>query len=219
MNRYTSFSQTIKFISAWGLMMTTLLALPFASSSKPAFCACCADPGAWDLSTRKIENEARKELNRLLLDGVADFYMTAAWPDGVSGVAVPDAIEPGYFVASLVREQQDWKFFFKTSKGEKGTLILTLPATATFFAADIEPRAKSEHHGSTTLYKEIRLEGTVRGTGIFAKGITPKTRFRLALQGKGNWCLSAEDFHRWNLRIIGPQAKYTLYGFFTKPSA
>ena len=220
MNRKVSFSQTIKALSAVGLLLTTLAAPPVASTSKSPLpvCACCAEPGAWDLSTRKVASDEMKELNRLALNGKADFYTTAAWPDDVSGITVPDNIEPGYFVISLVREAQDWKFFCKTSKGEKGVLILTLPGTATFFAADIESPAKSEGHGSVTLYKEIRWEGSVRGTGIFAKGINPKTKFRLVLQGKGNRCPNAEDFHRWNLRISGSQAKYALYGFFAKPS-
>ncbi len=221
MNRKASFWQTIKTLSVIGLLLTTLAAPPVASTGKSPLpvCACCAEPGAWDFSTRKVERDELKELNRLALNGKADFYMTAAWPDDVSGVAVPDNIEPGYFVISLVREAQNWKFFCKTPKGEKGTLILTLPGTATFFAADIESQAKSEGHGSVTLYKEVRLEGNVRGTGIFAKGINSKTKFRLVLQGKGNMCPNAEDFHRWNLRIAGPQAKYTLYGFLAKPAA
>ena len=70
----------------------------------------------------------------------------------------------------------------------------------------------------TDLYREIRFEGQVRGTGMFAKGIVPRTKFRLVLQGNGNWCLTAEDFYRWNLRISGPKAGYTIYGYFAKPS-
>ncbi|MGA9769476.1 MAG: hypothetical protein WBV94_10575 [Blastocatellia bacterium] len=157
------------------------------------------------------------ELNRLTLNGVADFYQTDAEND-ISGVTAPDGFEYGYFVISIVREQRNWKFFFKTSKGETGALILTLPGMATFFNADIEAGPRPEHPITAGLYKEIRLEGEVRGTGIFAKGMAPKTKYRLVLQGGGNWCMNAEDFYRWNLRVSGPQAGYTIYGYFAKTS-
>lgn len=158
-----------------------------------------------------------KELNRLTLNGVADFYQTDAEND-ISGVSAPDGFEYGYFVISIVREPPNWKFFFKTLKDEKGALILTLPGMATFFNADIEQGPRPERAITAGLYKEIRLEGEVRGTGIFAKGIAPKTKYRLVLQGGGNWCLNAEDFYRWNLRVSGPRAGYTIYGYFAKPS-
>jgi hypothetical protein len=126
-----------------------------------------------------------KELNRLTPDGAADFYGTEAWPDDVSGVAAPVSFELGYLVVSIVREQQNWKLFFKTLKGEKGVLILTIPATATYFDADIEDVPKPERQrpwAPADLYKEVRLEGNVRGTGIFAKGMTSRTKYRLVLQ-------------------------------------
>lgn len=223
MNCNYSLSPIIKFVGAILLALTTFSVSPTLSSpispAASSFCACCADPGTWSSENRKIENDAMKELNRLKPDGVADFYVTEAWPEGVSGVAVPESYKPGHFVVSIVREQRSWKFFFKTSTGETGALILTLPGTATFFNADIEPRQKPENKSPLILYKEVRLEGDVRGTGMFAKGIVPRTKFRLVLQGKGNWCLGAEDIHRWNLRISGPQAGYTIFGFFAKPSS
>jgi hypothetical protein len=224
MNWNLSFSRIIKSFGAVLLTLTTLSVPPIVSSSIPTtvttFCACCADPGVWSLETDKIEDYQMKELNRLTLDGVADFYQTDA-EDDISGVTAPESFEEGYFVISIVREPQNWKFFFKTLKGEKGALILTIPATATFFNADIEDVSKPERHERKPhvgLYKEIRLEGNVRGTGMFAKGMASKTKYRLVLQGGGNWCMRAEDFYRWNLRVSGPQAKYTIYGFFAEPS-
>lgn len=170
------------------------------------------------METHKIEDHEMKELNRLTLNGVADFYQTDAEND-ISGVDAPPGFEYGYFVISIVRESREWKFFFKTVKGEKGALILTIPGIATFFNADIEQGPRPERATTAGLYKEIRLEGAVRGTGIFAKGMAPKTKYRLVLQGGGNWCLNAEDFYRWNLRVSGPKAGYSIYGYFAKPSA
>ena len=222
MNSDISLSQIIKSIGAVLLASTVLSAPVTLSSPMPPtvvpFCACCVDPGAWGVGTNKIDDYQMKELNRLTLDGVANFYSTDGWPDDVSGVTAPDGYADGYFVISIVREQRDWKLFFKTLKGEKGALILTIPGMATFFNADIAQGPRPEHKTTAGLYKEIRLEGGVRGTGIFAKGVVPKTRYRLGLQGGGNWCLNAEDFHRWNLRVSGPQAGYTIYGYFAKPS-
>lgn len=203
------------------LALSTLSSsVTFSSPIPPTgtpFCACCADSGVWSLETHKIEDYQMKELNRLTLDGVADFYQTDAEND-ISGVTAPDGFEYGYFVISIVREERYWKLFFKTLKGEKGALILTIPGTATFFNADIGEGPRPERAIQASLYKEIRFEGTVRGTGIFAKGIAAKTKFRLVLQGGGNWCLTAKDFYRWNLRVSGPRAGYTIYGYFAKPS-
>jgi hypothetical protein len=221
MNWNLSLSQIINSIGAALLVLTTLSATPILSSSIPhtvtPFCACCVDRGAWSLETREIEDYEMKELNRLTLNGVADFYQTDAEND-ISGVTAPDGFEYGYFVISIVREQRNWKFFFKTSKSETGALILTLPGKATFFNADIEQGPRPERAITAGLYKEIRLEGEVRGTGIFAKGIAPKTKYRLVLQGGGNWCMRAENFYRWNLRVSGLQAGYTIYGYFAEPS-
>ena len=202
------------------LFALTVLSMPSTVSSAvrlttPPYCACCADPGEWSLETRKIEDHETGELNRLTPDGRAGFYATDAFPDDVSGVAAPND-DINELVVSIVREQRDWKLFFKTSGGRTGALILPLPGTATFFNADISEGPRPERTATVGLYKEIRLEGQLRGTGIFAKGIAPKTRFKLVLQGRGNRCLSAQDFYRWNLRISGPQAGYAIYGFFAK---
>jgi hypothetical protein len=223
MNSKPSLLQNMKRSSGAILLALSTLSAPvtFSSAIPPTvtpFCACCADPGEWSLGTDKIDNYQMKELNRLTLDGVANFYTTDAWPDGVSGVTAPDGYQDGYFVISIVREERDWKLFFKTLKSEKGALILTIPGIATCFDADIAQGPRPERKTTAGLYKEIRLEGKVRGTGIFAKGIVPKTRYWLVLQGSGNRCLNAEDFYRWNLRVSGPRAGYTIYGYFAKPS-
>jgi hypothetical protein len=222
MNRNLSLSQIFGVIGAVLLALTTLSAPPILSSSLPPavkpFCACCASPGVWRLETREIRDYEMQELNSLTLDGVADFYATEAWPDDVSGVSVADDDLETELAISIVREKRNWKLFFKTLKGEMGALILTISGKATFFDADIQAGPRPENKSIASLYKEIRLEGDARGTGIFTKGMTAKTKYRLVLQGGGNWCMSAEDFNRWNLRVYGPQAEYTIYGYFAKSS-
>ena len=62
------------------------------------------------------------------------------------------------------------------------------------------------------------MTGRAHGTGIFARGLAPGAQYQLVLQGKGHQCLQASDYYRWNLRLTGPQAGFTLYGMFdTKP--
>lgn len=204
-------------------ILLVLIALCATSLSHPPipptgtfFCACCADPGTWDLETRKIDDWEMKELNRLRPDGVALFYMTERWPDDLLGISPPDLDEE--LVTSLVREQHSWKLFLKTKGGRTGSLILALSGTALFFNADIGEGPRPEHRSPISIHKEIRLEGPIRGTGIFAKGLATRTKYRLVLQGGGNSCLTAEDFYRWNLRVTGPRARYTIYGYFAKPS-
>ncbi|BAZ11200.1 hypothetical protein NIES4071_30260 [Calothrix sp. NIES-4071] len=101
---------------------------------------------------------------------------------------------------------------FKDEKGKTGTLSLTIPANLVSFKTDLY-----ENRGSSNqviLYKELRLEGKVAGNGIFAKGITPDTKFRLVLQGRGGNCMSAEDFKTWNLQVFGSRANFSFYSSF-----
>lgn len=223
MNRKASLLRTIKCSSGAVVLALTTFAVPvtFSSPIPPTvtpFCACCVEMGRWDLESRKIYDYEIETLNTLRLDGVALFYVTEGWPDDVSGVSPPIDDLDQELVASIVREQHNWKLFFKTKGGRTGALILTMSGTATFFNADILEGPRPERRSPIAIYKEIRLEGQIRGTGVFAKGIVPKTKYRLVLQGSGNGCLTAEDFYRWNLRVSGPQARYTIYGFFAKPS-
>jgi hypothetical protein len=64
------------------------------------------------------------------------------------------------------------------------------------------------------LYKEVRLTGKLAGNGIFASGINNDSRYKLILQGRGNHCLSSDDFKHWILEISGPQSSYSFYGSF-----
>jgi hypothetical protein len=160
-----------------------------------------------------------KELNRLTPDGVALFYMTEGWPDDVLGISPPVEDLGEELVISIVRELRSWKLFFKTKGGRTGALILAMSGTATFFNADIGEGPRPEHRSPISIHKEIRLEGRIRGSGIFVKGMAPKAKYRLVLQGGGNSCLNAEDFYRWNLRVSGPRAGYAIYGYFAKPSS
>jgi hypothetical protein len=186
------------------------LLLPALRPARTFACACCANYGDWFESKRRIPDFELDIINDLKLSAKAKRYES---PDP-KGLTLSDA--DGDFALSLSRKPLHWVLTFKNQKGDKGTLSLNLPRTATFFGADVHD-GQAGGGGGPLLYKEVRFEGRVSGTGIFAKGMKPDTRFRLVFQGRGNRCMAAEDFNNWNLRIYGKQADFAFYGTVQKP--
>lgn len=179
------------------------------------YCACCADQGTWFQLSREFSEHERKMLARLKFQ-TARLYLTPAGEEDWRGIAAAGVSQEEDYALSFTPAPGQWTLTFKTKRGASGSLILTLPTNAAEFGADtgkeLTPRAP------VTLYKELRLEGSARGAGIFARGNAPGTKYRLALQGEGNMCFSAGDYYRWNLRVSGPKASYTFHGLFAKPS-
>jgi len=186
------------------------------SPTKPAaaFCACCPEHGMWEQQPRKLGEFESEGLAKLKFDQKVYLYLTAASPDDIKGVELSGTDEEGVTVR-FSPSPRNWALDFKGKKGETGKLILTLPTSATFFHADVRNDPKS-WAAPDSVYKEVRFEGLVQGTGIFAKGLTAHTKYRLVLQGQGGTCFDASQFYRWNLRVSGANAEYTLYGFFSK---
>jgi hypothetical protein len=181
-------------------------------------CACCADWGERMEIKDKLDESVLQYINSLRFSGIANLYVTDASSDTLYGIASPaDGLNEKYR-ATLTCEPHRWTLVFKDEKGGRGTLVLSMPNTATFFA--IDPRdGRPGGGGGPLLYKETRLEGRVRGNGIFKQGMTAGTKFHLVLQGRGNRCPAVEDFKHWNLRVSGPKASYTFYGAFARPAA
>lgn len=193
------------------------LAMVSAMPAGAYLCACCAEWGEWSETTSKISEFEFGELNNLKFSQTAKLYTTAAFPEDISGLAVKEDEMSDDFKLALSRSPNKWMLTFKSDEGQTGALMLTLPLQATRFHTD--PRdGKEGGGGGPWLYKEFRLRGQARGTGFFAKGITPDAKFRLIFHGRGNRCLSAEDFKGWSLNLSGPRARYTFYGSFEKPS-
>jgi hypothetical protein len=182
--------------------VVTVLALPQAGFA----CACCADAGAWSQTSQPISSVEFNELNRLQFAPTAKRYLTAG--EDNTGID-PNSIE---YTLTLTKKQRKWIFLFKDERGKTGTISLTIPVQGTAFKTDLYDRTPGSN--STLLYKELRLEGKVTGDRIFAKSITPDTKFRLILQGRGNNCTSAEDFKTWNLQIFGTRSNYSFYSSF-----
>ena len=190
-----------------------LLALLFWPEARAVACACCSETGTWFERTDRLSDYQRAEINRLRFDTTAKTFLTEAGEDAIKGISnVADD-----YALSLSKGRRSWELKFRDKQGRTGTLTLTVPATIVEFGADLHDDQKSSG-GGPLLYKELRLTGSVSGAGLFMKGSTPQTKFRLILQGRGNSCLSAEDFKSWTLQVFGPRASYSFYGSFKDPA-
>jgi hypothetical protein len=166
------------------------------------FCACCAERGQYSISVRK---PADYELSELKLLKIADaaLYTDAAYPDNIKGLSPLSET----YTASILWPKKWFRFDFKNEQNGTGLLDLAPAATMVDFRAD------TYNEGEPVLYKELRFKARVlSGSGFFSKGIAPATEYFLVLQGKGNNCLSADQFTHWRLEITGKRASYAFYG-------
>lgn len=189
------------------LLLIALLAWPASTLA----CACCADPGTWYDSTARITEYERGELDRLRFDADAKLYITEGEddPKGISNPAEEYAI-------TFAKQRGRWELRFRDQQGRTGTLTLTIPANIGAFGVDMRDTPANTE---TVLYKEWRLTGALVGNGIFKPGNSPQTKYRLVMQGRGNFCTSAEMFSNWTLQVFGPRTSYSFYGKFKDPAA
>lgn len=171
-------------------------------------CACCAEPGQYSISTRK-PGAAELEILRDLRFSTANLFTNAAYPDNIKGI---NPLGENYFINGAFQNRV-WRLNFKDDKNRTGMLEIPLSATMVEYMADIFDR---QENSEPILYKEWRFKFRVsRGTGIFQRGLggqQPASEYFLVLQGKGNNCTSAQDFHKWRLEITGKKASYAFYG-------
>jgi hypothetical protein len=192
------------------ILLSFMTALPAAASFA---CACCAESGDWYERVAKVQDYESAELGRLKFNGAATLYTAAGeMEDYTKGLSVNYT---SFNLSSLINPRRSITLKFKGEKGEMGSLVLSLPKVVTAFGADMHDMP--EGSAGPILYKEWRFDGLASGSGIFKKGMTPGTRYRLILQGRGNNCLSAEDFKNWRLQVTGPRASYAFYGALADP--
>jgi hypothetical protein len=205
MMRKSALIRMSRFVQvASAVVLLTLLAWPVSVNA----CACCSEPGLWYETTERMQSYQWAEIEKIKFGGPANLYMNAAGEDGIVGVSNP-AEEYSLTLAQQGRTR--WELRFKDKAGRAGTLALTVPNTITVFEADIHD-GQTSAGGGPLLYKEWRLTGAAVGTGVFRKGSTAQTKYRLVFQGRGNACTSAEMFDNWKLQIFGPRASYSFYG-------
>ncbi|MBF2067560.1 MAG: hypothetical protein IGS39_24550 [Calothrix sp. C42_A2020_038] len=179
----------------------------FAFPQEAHACACCANKGQWSQNSQQISNFEFEEINKLQFSPVANLYQSAG--DNNTGISSNSV----NYTLSVGKKERVWNLLFKDKAGKTGTLSLTIPNQGVSFKTDLYAASKPTS-ADPQLYKELRLEGKVTGNGIFANTITPDTKFRLVLQGRGNNCLISDDFKTWNLQVFGPKANYAFYSSF-----
>jgi hypothetical protein len=185
---------------------------PSAAATSSALCACCANTGDWYETTGRLQDYEMAELRRVRFGAPAKVYTH----EGMDGA--PKGIGADYLsfeLSSLTSPRGLITLKFTGERGETGSLVLIMPKVATSFGTDMHDMPDGS--AGPILYKEWRFDGPASGSGIFRKGAGRGTRFSLILQGRGNNCLSAEDFRNWRLDIKGPRASYAFYGALADP--
>ncbi len=184
------------------------------------WCACCAEPGMYSISTGKPIDYQTDLMKEMKFDKHAFLFMTEAGFESIKGLS---SIEKEFDDASWIASPgaldlvagftgKKWTFTIKSPKGKTGTLVLPIPAQMLTFKVDIHDGQKSDG-GGPLLYKEFRFKGLVsNGTGFFGPSIVKPTSYFLVFQGRGNGCDNVEDFNNWNLEVTGKKARYQFFG-------
>ena len=199
------------------VVLATVLTTVSSQRAQARFCACCSEPGDWYEISGAIADYEFSMINDLKVYRVARLFTTVAFPDGFKGFKISDGFSSADdYSVSASQNGRRWRLAFKQKSGEKGTLVFTLPGTAVRFGADLKANVRKPVKDPGAIYKELRFKGAVWGTGMFAVGNAPGTRFIFTLQGYGNNCASSSDFHGWTLAVSGPRASYRFYGAFVR---
>jgi hypothetical protein len=190
-----------------------LLVLIAPSAASVLACACCVDPGYYEISTARPTDYELSTLEGINFDGVGNLYESEAGFDGIKGLDVFRKLEETATPLDLniVESFLDktWTFTLKSGPNE-GTLYLPMPKTMVRFKVDLHD---NEPGTETGLYKELRFKGVVRsGTGLFRKDIVKPTTYFLVFQGRGNGCDSSADYTHWHLELSGAKADYAFFG-------
>ncbi|MDT4898001.1 MAG: hypothetical protein QOH25_3078 [Acidobacteriota bacterium] len=153
-----------------------------------------------------------EELRRVEFGKTASTYLDAAGFEALKGLSLE---YDSFDLSTVLSPRLSLTLSFKGERGERGSLVLSLPKVATSFGADLHDAP--EGSAGPILYKEWHFKGVASGSGFFKRGIAPGTKFSLILQGRGNACLSSADFKNWRLDITGLRASYAFYGDLKNP--
>ncbi len=194
------------FMKNFSLFFLASVVLNLVFPSDALACACCADAGTYSIRVKNPDKYEFDELKKIKYTK-AKLFTTVGYPDDIKGIS---PLGENYSLNESLQNNL-WKLSLTDDKDNSGTLNLSKPSSMVVFMADLHD---SKDTGTDIkLYKEWRFKYKVNsGTGIFQKGIAPKTEYVLVLQGRGNACTTAEDFTHWRLEIIGIKASYAFYG-------
>jgi hypothetical protein len=186
----------------------------FTASSTALACACCVNPGYYEISVLKPTSTDMSMFDEFKFDMPAQIYMSEAGFETFRGLDELRSDDEAQRSIALDITQTfktgTWRFALESDSGRKGTLVLPMPATMVRYKVDMHDNPPNTE---TSLYKELRFKGNVAsGTGLFRKDIVKGTSYFLVFQGRGNGCDSSADYTRWRLELNGPKATYAFYG-------
>jgi hypothetical protein len=190
----------------FALLTVCIFALLFVSPSATLACACCAEEWTYSINFQAPEKYNLDLLKEMKFGPSANLFITEG-EDTVKGL---NSDSEKYDLSGIFTSKT-WKLNFKDEKGKNGSLSLPLPAKMLTYKVDIHD-GKEDGGGGPLLYKELRFEGQVSGTGFFKSGIIAPTKYFLVFQGRGNNCDNASDFTHWQLVITGKKADYAFFG-------
>lgn len=189
------------------LLLLAAIAALLLSPVAALACACCSNPGHYFSGQVDLDEHPLSELKVMRFARTATLFATeAGMEEDALGIDRP---KPSYSVQGAFTGNV-WRLTFR-SGANTGTLELPLPDKMWNHSADIHDGRLSPG-GGPLLYKEWRLEGELKGNGIFKNGTTAPAKYVMVLQGRGNGCDSAGDFGNWRLQVRGENAKYAFYG-------
>lgn len=195
-------------------LLVLIASMAFVTSTSFA-CACCAEPGTYSVSTRRLASYERDLLKEMKFGPAANLYETAASYDDIKGLKEVikefETTSSSEFALVDAFTGSTWTLNFMTGGERKGSLVFPRPTMMTSRKVHIPDNTSTSPN--VVLYKEWIFNGTVRsGTGFFRPDIVRPTKYTLIFQGHGNNCDNAEDFANWRLQIDGSRADYAFFG-------
>ena len=189
-------------------VLPTILGLSLLAPVSPALaCACCTESGQRMDTIDPIEGYVLGELVQVRFAATGNLYAGPGFPDDIQGLVNP--ADGPYRVRAAI-QQRDVIFEFVDPAGKAGRVQFAMPRQLARF--EVDPRGGEDaSHNGPALYKEWRLSGPARLSGIAAAG-GAVARATLVLHGGGNSCTSAFDFTHWTLNVAGRGVKFTFLG-------
>ena len=182
--------------------------LAVAGFTNPAHaCACCTEIGQRYDHTGPMDSYIRGEFESVQFAPAARLYTDEGFPDTIEGVSSPSDDD---YKLTFERRRKALVFALTDKAGGKGTIELEMPKNLTRFEVDPRNGTSEGGHGPT-LYKEWRVKGLAKLTGVFAAQ-SRWARAELVLHGRGLGCTSAQDFDAWTLMVRGKATRFNFLG-------
>ncbi len=170
-------------------------------------CACCTDPGQRFETNGPMDSYVLGELGLMRFAPRAVLYSGPGFPDDVLGVVNPSS-DP-YRVRAAIGGAVSFEIV--DPAGKAGRIQFATPRALSRFEVDPRANLGPAPPNGPSLYKEWRLSGLARLSGV-AAGAGSFATATLILHGGGNSCSSSIDFKRWTLTVKGKGIAFTFLG-------